>query len=105
MDLINEVGQSIDRASIYRTVYSFKRLGVIQEVHQAGQHWLELGEAFSAHHHHITCIDCGLSRTIISPKIEEHLTQITKRTGFKVIDHQLEITGRCQSCSSLRGDQ
>lgn len=102
--IIMELTGQIDRASVYRIVDSFKRLDVIREVHQAGQHWLELGENFEQHHHHITCANCGISRTIVSPKIEQHLDQIAQRTGFKITDHQLEINGLCRVCSALGGN-
>lgn len=98
-------GAWADRASLYRTVKLFRELGIIQEVHRSGGDWLELGEAFSGHHHHITCGDCGISRTITSPKIERQMAEIAAQAGYRVSHHQLEITGRCPDCLVLAGNQ
>jgi len=102
--VIDLQGNWADRASLYRTIKLYKDLGVIREVHRSGGEWLELGEAFSSHHHHITCVDCGLSQTITSPQIEQHLKQIASETGYSVLDHQLELTGRCPDCLATRSN-
>ncbi len=88
----------IDRASIYRTVELFERLGVLQEVHRPGRQWLELGERFTHHHHHLTCSGCGLSQALTSPELEQTLTDLGAAAGFRVTGHQVEITGRCGDC-------
>lgn len=95
----------IDRASIYRTVALFEQLGVVQEVHRPGRQWLELGENFTHHHHHITCTSCGLSQALTSPILEQNLVTLAAKAGFSVTGHQVEITGRCRDCLTAARDQ
>jgi len=90
-----------DRASLYRTVKLFQELGIIKEVHRSGGAWLELGETFSGHHHHITCSGCGITQNVTSAKVEAQLDEIARQAGYSVIDHQFEITGCCPDCLAL----
>lgn len=96
----------VDRSSIYRILGLYKKLGVVREVNRPGQHRFELGEDFNHHHHHITCVDCGLSRTITSPALEQQLAELARQARFSgVFDHQVELAGRCQDCLGTSRDQ
>jgi Fur family ferric uptake transcriptional regulator len=95
---------AVDRASVYRTIALFERLGVVQRLQIGWKYKLELSDAFSRHHHHLTCLNCG--RVISfdeSPELERQLRWIAASNRFKVRSHQLEIQGVCQSCSGLAG--
>ena len=94
-----------DRASLYRTVKLFKKLEIIREVHRSGGDWLELGGDFSPHHHHLTCAECGLTKTIDNRQLESQLLRIARADGFTVTDHQVEITGSCYNCLLLSSQQ
>src|SRR5688572_4171953 len=60
------IGQarSIDRASVYRTVDLFEKLGIIQRLTTGWKYKLELTDIFTGHHHHLTCLDCGSTQPI-----------------------------------------
>lgn len=96
-------GNWVDRASLYRTVKLYKELGILHEVHRRGGDWLELGEEFSPHHHHITCIDCGTTSVIESHQLESDLRRIARGSGYELLEHQVEISGRCPTCLMLSG--
>jgi Fe2+ or Zn2+ uptake regulation protein len=96
--IIKALDQLIDRASIYRTINLFLKIGLIKEVHRPGKQWLELGERFSPHHHHVTCSRCGYTLAIHSIALEKTLTLQAKHVGFQALGHHLEITGLCRSC-------
>ena len=95
----------IDRASIYRTIQLYQRLGVIYEVQRPGRLWLELGESFAQHHHHLTCTGCGLSQTLSSPRLEQILAELAEQAGFKPTRHHLEMSGLCVDCLAARRNQ
>src|SRR6266545_4326582 len=54
--------RGIDRASVYRAIDLFERLGIVQRLNTGWKYKLELTDKFAEHHHHLTCVNCG--RTI-----------------------------------------
>jgi len=88
-----------DRASVYRTVALFERLGIAQRLQIGWKYKLELSDAFHRHHHHLTCLSCG--RTFPLPEdrqLEAGLHSLSRAQGFLMKDHQLEIQGLCKDC-------
>lgn len=90
---------AIDRTSVYRTVALFERLGIVRRLPIGWKYKLELTDAFSRHHHHLTCLRC---ERIISfderPELANELAVIARRHDFQMQDHQVEIQGLCERC-------
>jgi len=92
----------IDRASVYRTVALFERLGIAQRLQTGWKYRLELSDQFQDHHHHATCLHCGRSLVVPeSASIEEALRSLAAELGFELQHHQLELQGRCASCQRV----
>lgn len=90
---------AINRASAYRTVILFERLGIIQRLQIGWKYKLELSDSFQQHHHHLTCIICGRVTGLAADSILEHrLNHLSTAYGFKMSGHQLEIQGLCNNC-------
>lgn len=90
-----------DRASIYRTVALFERLGIVQRLQVGWKYKLELAGAFSHHHHHLTCTVCGRVTPLPEDRVlEAHLVRLAASQDFEPQSHQLEISGRCRDCRS-----
>lgn len=92
----------IDRASIYRTVTLFEKLGIIQRLQIGWKYKLELTDSFAAHHHHLSCVGCG--KIIPLPEdahLENTLLSMATAHGFVAQDHQLEIRGTCLACQQI----
>lgn len=90
---------SIDRASVYRTVALFERIGLAQRLQTGWKYKIELADTFHDHHHHATCIQCG--RTTVLPEdvsIEQSLGLLAKEIGFQPSRHQVELQGYCNDC-------
>lgn len=90
----------IDRASVYRTVDLFERLGVVQRVTTGWKYKLELTDRFAEHHHHLTCSSCGRTIDIAGDDLERLIDQISAARGFLPTAHQIEIQGLCASCQA-----
>jgi Fur family ferric uptake transcriptional regulator len=91
----------IDRASIYRTIALFEKLGIVQRLQIGWKYKLELSDRFSHHHHHLTCTGCGA--TIALPEdrlLEDRLRSLASALHFKAGDHQIEVRGLCQNCQT-----
>lgn len=60
--------EDIDRASVYRAVELFERLGIVQRLNTGWKYKLELSDKFNDHHHHLACfmafLTSGRSRGI-----------------------------------------
>lgn len=99
-DIASELQDSIDRASLYRTITLFEKLGIVQRLQIGFKYKLELTDLFSDHHHHITCLQCGKIVALTEhEQIERLITLLAKRHGMTAEKHQLEIQGHCSDCS------
>lgn len=89
----------VDRASIYRTIALFERLGIVQRLQIGWKYKLELTDAFHHHHHHLTCTHCGKTIPLSeNEQLEAMLAILSRRHNFTMHTHQLEIQGLCHNC-------
>lgn len=94
-----------NRASVYRAVANFEKIGIIQRMPVGFRYKLELSDQFMPHHHHISCVRCGATQNIHSSKLEYILNSISDSTLYTHVSHRLELMGVCQQCgvsSSIR---
>ncbi|MBW1729564.1 MAG: transcriptional repressor [Deltaproteobacteria bacterium] len=84
-------------ATIYKTVSLLKELGEILELgFPEGSNRYDGNKPYP--HPHIICIRC---KKIIDPDLMElqPLTdEVTRKTGYKIIDHRLDFFGICPDC-------
>jgi Fe2+ or Zn2+ uptake regulation protein len=100
--LVDTCQGTIDRASIYRTIRLFEHLGIVQRLRLGWKYKLELSDDFHQHHHHFSCTVCG--NTFALPEdeaLEARLRLLASQYEFEMLDHQLEISGRCSQCHSI----
>lgn len=104
-ELTLDLSSVIDRASIYRTIELFERLGIVVRVQTGWKHKVELSDAFLPHHHHLTCTNCGKVVSFDEPDgFDNLLARIASRHGFTAENHTLEISGLCEECQeSIEG--
>jgi Fe2+ or Zn2+ uptake regulation protein len=58
------------------------------------------------HHHHVQCVDCGRIGHLDECMPSSYLNLLERQSGFRLIEHRLEFTGRCEDCrSSPASDQ
>ena len=88
----------VDRATVYRTVDLFERLGIVNRIWQGFKSQVELSEIFTPHHHHAVCQNCGKSIEIVSPELEAMLSHLAKQHDFLTVGHVIELTGYCRRC-------
>jgi Fur family transcriptional regulator, ferric uptake regulator len=99
-ELCTRANGSIDRASIYRTIALFQKLGIVQRIIIGWKYKLELTDIFTHHHHHISCLGCGKITAITEDtEIENLIHTIARNHHITAARHQLEIQGYCTNCS------
>ncbi|HEX7963753.1 MAG TPA: Fur family transcriptional regulator [Candidatus Saccharimonadales bacterium] len=99
-DLVNGAGQ-VDRASVYRAVEVFERLGIVQRLHTGWKYKLELTDKFAEHHHHLTCTQCGKTVAMNEDDLERLIAKLAAAHHFLPSAHQIELQGLCADCQGL----
>lgn len=97
--LVRKLQHKMNRSSIYRTIDVFERLGIVNRLQIGWKYRLELSEAFSEHHHHAACINCGKVIAFEEEKdLENRINTIATELGFSLATHSLELRGFCAAC-------
>jgi Fur family transcriptional regulator, ferric uptake regulator len=96
-DLVGKV-RGVDRASVYRSIELFERLGIVQRLHTGWKYKLELSDKFNEHHHHLSCVRCGRTTAMNESELELIIRRIAAHHGFWPSSHQIEVQGLCAEC-------
>lgn len=97
--LVSKVDTSINRASVYRVIDLYEKLGIVQRLHIGWKYKLELSNEFQDHHHHLTCTSCGKITAFQEPEVlDDILANIAQSEQFTLKSHQLELQGICKEC-------
>ena len=56
-------------------------------------------ELSERHHHHITCLKCGVIACIDCP-VNHHFMEEINHHGYELIRHKVELYGLCASCKN-----
>lgn len=97
--LVERAGK-VDRASVYRAIELFERLGIVQRLYTGWKYTLELTDKFTAHHHHLTCTQCGRTIANNGVQLEELISSLATGYDFTPTAHQIEIQGICADCQN-----
>ncbi len=95
---------SIHRATVYRTLNTLKKLGLVDELdlmHVTGErHFYEVRP--SAFHIHLVCVSCGSVQEPGGPFWEDLKRRVEKETSFRPEVVRLEMGGLCAECQQGR---
>ncbi|MBA2279289.1 transcriptional repressor [Candidatus Saccharibacteria bacterium] len=101
--LVTSVSDIINRASVYRAVALFEELGIITRIQHGWKYRLELSDAFTPHHHHLTCNKCHRIISFDEPdRFDEIVSGIAASHGFVLQNHGLEVYGLCPECQTKK---
>ena len=100
--LVRRAEGKADRATLYRTVELFERLGIVHRLNIGWKYKIELSEVFQGHHHHFYCVNCGRTYPLPnSAMLETMISSVAAKEGFSPRGHQLEINGLCANCRGV----
>ncbi|HET7528777.1 MAG TPA: Fur family transcriptional regulator [Candidatus Saccharimonadales bacterium] len=98
--LVQRAKGKTDRATVYRTIDLFERLGIVRRLNVGWKYKVELSDVFTGHHHHMYCTNCGrMSELPDNPMLETMIDTVAAKSGFSPRGHQLEVYGLCSSCA------
>ncbi len=99
-DLVADVrsrGLGIGRATIFRAIGLLEGVGAVERLDRpTGEH--AYVACAPAHHHHVICARCDRSIEVGDLGLGAVAREVTRRTGFQVVGHRLELFGLCPSC-------
>jgi Fur family ferric uptake transcriptional regulator len=89
-------------STVYRTLQTLKRLGLVEEVHlDEAHHHYEIKS--STEHHHLVCLGCGKVVEFECSMSQKMKEEVSREKGFKVINTEVRMTGYCPSCRQDNG--
>lgn len=91
------LGLSIDLVTVYRTLDTLERCGLISRVDRLHEGWRYAINA-RGHHHSITCSECGSSSPLDACDLANVENALARRTGFANVRHSLQFYGLCPKC-------
>jgi Fur family peroxide stress response transcriptional regulator len=89
----------ISRATVYRTLESLARLGVITKACHPGS--VVRYDARIAIHHHLICMRCDAVFDIADARLDAIPIPDTSALGFDVKDFRVQLRGLCRRCRRL----
>jgi Fur family transcriptional regulator, ferric uptake regulator len=99
--LAQRAKDEVDRATVYRTVELFERIGIVNRLNIGWKYKVELSDLFADHHHHMHCERCGkIIDMPANPMLETMIDTVAGKTNFSPRGHSLEIYGLCPACSA-----
>ncbi len=90
----------IGRATVFRALEVLAELRAIQRIDlPSGEHAYVACEPL--HHHHVVCSRCGRVTDIADEGLRAVVREVSRRTGYRVDEHRLELFGLCPDCQAL----
>jgi Fur family transcriptional regulator, ferric uptake regulator len=91
--------KDVDLATVHRTLNTFVQINLIE-----WNSFLDEEKKYSLktkkHIHIITCKKCGKTAMFDTCFIKSFEKDILKKTGYKVLEHQIQFLGLCSLCRS-----
>ena len=96
-----EKGYRISLSTVYRALQTFKKLGLIEELHfDDTHHHYEVKP--SAEHHHLVCLGCGKVIEFQHPLSSYIKMNISEARDFDIAETEIRVTGYCSKCHQKR---
>jgi Fur family peroxide stress response transcriptional regulator len=86
----------VARATVFRTLESLARLGVITKICHPGSSVRYDGR--TERHHHLICLHCDRVTDICDTRLDGVPVPDTRRFGFVVSDLRVQLRGLCREC-------
>ena len=99
--LLVDQDNPIGLATVYRTLSRMAEAEEIDTLLNSDGETL-YRRCSDGHHHHLVCVNCGTAVEISARAVENWARRMAAENGFTDIHHTVELSGRCESCSSKR---
>ena len=96
-DMARKKYRALGLVSVYRTLEKLEELHLIQRVHQP-QGCQAFISASHEHEHLLLCQSCGQVTFFEGDDLDALIKTISKKTGYLIREHWLQLFGLCQAC-------
>ena len=101
-DLIHQSHPTVSRATVYRNLAYLSETGAILHVELPNA--ADIYDFNTEGHYHLRCVSCGRVFDIGYPYIKDIEKDISDKTGFRVLSHELIFYGVCPGCSPSKSE-
>jgi Fur family transcriptional regulator, ferric uptake regulator len=96
-------GEHVGLTTVYRHLQALSEQGTVDTIRDNNGETLYRQCETTAHHHHLTCRDCGRSVEVEGRAVENWAEKVAAEAGFTDIGHTVELFGRCPDCAAGAG--
>jgi Fur family transcriptional regulator, ferric uptake regulator len=90
---------SVHRATVYRTLDSLVRAGVVAHMHRPhGPATYHLADGDGRPHLHLACNKCGAVVDAAADLLDDVARRVKQSTGFVLDADHVALTGECRAC-------
>jgi Fur family ferric uptake transcriptional regulator len=92
---LKQKNANVSRATVYNTLDILVECNLVSP-NSFGHKHLHYERSYGyQEHHHIICEKCGRLLEFTSPKIDDELSEICQKNGFKLKRNVLQLFGEC----------
>ena len=91
----------ISLSTVYRALQTFKKLGLVEELHLDDTHHCYEVKP-STEHHHMVCLGCGRVIEFQYPLSRYLKRNVPKARDFDITETAVRMTGYCSKCRPKR---
>src|SRR5579862_1137557 len=82
-ELVSHAASKVDRATVYRVIELFEKLGIAHRLNIGFKYKIELSDVFRGHHHHFYCTNCGQTYKLANnPMLETMIDSTVAKEGL-----------------------
>jgi len=98
---LREQGEQVGLTTVYRHLQVLTEDGAVDTIRDISGETLYRRCRTDAHHHHLTCRNCGTSVEVEGRAVERWAEQVAAEAGFTDVGHTVELFGLCPACRAL----
>ena len=91
-------GEHVGLTTVYRHLQVLSEDGRVDAIRDSSGETLYRKCRSDAHHHHLTCRNCGQSVEVEERAVERWAEQVAAEAGFTDVGHTVELFGLCPDC-------
>ena len=93
-------GEHVGLTTVYRHLQVLSEDGRVDAIRDSSGETLYRKCHTDAHHHHLTCRNCGRSVEVEGRAVERWAEQVAAEAGFTDVGHTVELFGLCPECGT-----
>lgn len=101
--LLRDKYPDVGQATVFRALKLFIEAGLANAI-DFGDGTIRYEQSYArSHHDHLLCRTCGRIEEFYCREIEALQQAISRKYGFRLTGHRLELFGECSQCTGVNG--